>query len=52
MLRLTVNGRPVECDDGSTLMAAARAAGFDLPALCDDYRLTPAGAGVRRTGHL
>jgi formate dehydrogenase major subunit len=44
MLRVTVNGRPVECDKGATLLAAIRRAGADVPTLCDDPRLKPIGA--------
>src|SRR5688572_10448909 len=44
MLHLTVNGKPTECKDGSTLLAAVRAAGADVPTLCNDPRLEPIGA--------
>ncbi|MBM4155717.1 MAG: 2Fe-2S iron-sulfur cluster binding domain-containing protein, partial [Lentisphaerae bacterium] len=32
--RLVVEGRPVEVDDGATLIDAAALAGFDIPTLC------------------
>jgi NADH-quinone oxidoreductase subunit G len=34
MIRLTVNGRSVEVDDGLTLLDAAQAAGVHIPTLC------------------
>lgn len=34
MIHLTVNGKPVEVPEGSTLMEAAQAAGFHVPSLC------------------
>jgi len=39
MIRLTVNGRPVETSDGSTLLDAAREAGIHVPTLCHYPRL-------------
>ena len=39
LIRLTVNGRPVELQDGSTLLDAARAAGVHVPTLCHHPRL-------------
>lgn len=44
MLRITVDGTPVTCAPGVTLLEAARGAEIDIPALCHDPRLTPAGA--------
>lgn len=38
-IRLTVNGRPVEVDDGATLLGAVRAAGVSVPTLCHHPRL-------------
>lgn len=34
MIHLTVNGKPVEVPEGSTIMKAAEAAGFHVPSLC------------------
>jgi len=39
MIRLTVNGRSVELDNGSTLLDAAREAGVYIPTLCHYPRL-------------
>ena len=39
MIKLTVNGRPVEVNDGSTLLDAAREAGVHIPTLCHYPRL-------------
>jgi formate dehydrogenase major subunit len=44
MLRLTVNGRPVECAPGTSLLQVIRDAGLDIPTLCHDPRLQPTGA--------
>lgn len=44
MLHLIVNGRPVECAEGSTILNALRSVGGDVPNLCDDPRLEPIGA--------
>lgn len=44
MPRLTINGEAVECAAGTSLLAAIRAAGHDVPTLCDDPRLRPIGA--------
>jgi formate dehydrogenase major subunit len=44
MPRLTINGQPIECRQGATLLAAARGAGIEIPTLCDDPRLAPIGA--------
>lgn len=34
MVRLTIDGRPVEVEEGSSILAAARAAGVHIPTLC------------------
>ena len=34
MLHLTINGKPVEVPEGSTIMEAAEAAGVKVPSLC------------------
>jgi NADH-quinone oxidoreductase subunit G len=39
MIKLTINGRPVALNDGSTLLDAAREAGVYIPALCHYSRL-------------
>jgi bidirectional [NiFe] hydrogenase diaphorase subunit len=44
MVNLTVNGQLVSVPEGSTLLQAVRAAGFDLPTLCYHEGLAPYGA--------
>ncbi len=44
MLRLTLNDAPVECPDGATVLQAIQANACEVPALCHDPRLKPAGA--------
>ncbi|ROQ26334.1 formate dehydrogenase major subunit [Streptomyces sp. PanSC19] len=44
MTRLEVDGVPVELPPGASLLDAVRAAGADLPTLCHDDRLRPAGS--------
>ena len=44
MIRLSVAGRRVEVPEGATVLAAARAAGEAVPALCQDDRLSPQGS--------
>ena len=39
MIKLTINGRAVELNDGSTLLDAAREAGVYVPTLCYFPRL-------------
>ena len=46
MIRLTVNGRRVDLEDGGTLLDAARKAGIHVPTLCHYPGLPP------RSGHL
>ena len=41
MIKLTVNGRSIEVNDGSTLLDAAREAGVYIPTLCYYPRLPP-----------
>jgi predicted molibdopterin-dependent oxidoreductase YjgC len=41
---LTLNGSEVDLIDGETLLAAARRHGVEIPTLCHDPRLEPAGA--------
>jgi formate dehydrogenase major subunit len=42
-MRLTVDDVPVTVPEGSSILDATRAAGQDIPTLCHDDRLTPAG---------
>ena len=44
MLSLTIDGREVEVDDGSTILEAAEAAGVYIPTFCYHKRLMPFGA--------
>lgn len=41
---ITINGQKVEAQAGQTVLAAARAAGFDIPTLCHHPALAPIGA--------
>ena len=34
MIHLTINGKNVEVEEGSTILAAARKANIDIPTLC------------------
>jgi len=43
-MKLCVNGRVIEVTHGATLLQATRAAGIEIPTLCHDDRLKPAGA--------
>ncbi len=43
-MNLGVNGRAIEVPDGSTVLQATRLAGVEVPTLCQDDRLKPAGA--------
>jgi formate dehydrogenase alpha subunit len=44
MIRLTVDGRELQAAQGATVLEAALAAGIDIPHLCHEPRLAPAGA--------
>ncbi|MGD9628757.1 MAG: formate dehydrogenase subunit alpha [Pyrinomonadaceae bacterium] len=44
MIRATINGIDAKFPDGVTVLAAARAAGNEIPTLCSDDRLEPIGA--------
>ncbi len=44
MISLTIDGRPVEAPEGSTVLQAARAHGITIPTLCDHPALKPLGA--------
>lgn len=41
MVQVTMDGRPVEPPEGSTVLQAARVAGIDIPTLCDHPSLKP-----------
>lgn len=43
-MKLHINGRSLEVADGSTVLHASRLAGVEVPTLCHDDRLKPAGA--------
>ena len=43
-VNLTIDGRPVTAEPGNTILQAARAAGIDIPTLCQDDRLEPFAA--------
>src|SRR5262249_58069253 len=40
---LTVDGQQITVPDGTTIWAAAKAAGIDIPVLCHDERYDPVG---------
>ena len=44
MIGVRVDGRPVEVDEGQTILAACRLAGVDTPTLCWAQNLTPQNA--------
>jgi formate dehydrogenase major subunit len=44
MLRVIVDGHPVDIGEGSTVLAAVQRAGASVPHLCHDQRLQPSGA--------
>jgi len=44
MIRATINGQAADFPDGITVLNAARAAGIEIPTLCNDDRLKPVGA--------
>ncbi len=44
MIRLTINGSPLQVDEGSTVLEAARLYGIPVPTLCHADGLTPYGA--------
>lgn len=41
MIRVTINGNPLEFDEGITVWEAARFQGIDIPTLCHHEKLTP-----------
>jgi heterodisulfide reductase subunit A len=44
MISLKINGQPVEVEDGSTILQAARKLGIDIPTLCHHDILKPTAA--------
>lgn len=43
MVQLTINGKQIEAPEGTTVLAAAKKAGIDIPTLCAQKELTPFG---------
>ena len=43
-IKLTIDGREVEADEGATVLDVARRAGIKIPTICDHKDLTPYGA--------
>ena len=43
MIELEIDGSRVEVEEGTTIFAAARAAGIDIPVLCHNPRMEPVG---------
>ncbi|RPI26867.1 MAG: formate dehydrogenase subunit alpha, partial [Actinomycetota bacterium] len=43
-MNLTIDGRPVAAEPGTTILHAARRVGVDIPSLCQDDRLEPLAA--------
>ncbi len=43
MIKLTIDGKPIEVAEGTTLLQAARANGITIPTLCDHPALKPYG---------
>ena len=39
-----IDGNELACEKGETILQAARRAEIEIPTLCHDDRLTPAGA--------
>ena len=44
MVKLTIDGKAVEVQEGSTILEAANEAGIDIPTLCYHESLSPAGS--------
>ena len=44
ILRICINGKPLDVAAGETLLTSARLAGIHIPALCSDPRVKPLGA--------
>ena len=43
MVQLTINGKSIEVPEGTTVLAAAKRNGIDIPTLCAQKELTPFG---------
>jgi len=43
MINLTINGKQITADDGSTILQASLKNGIYIPNLCADKRLRPYG---------
>ena len=43
MIKLTIDGKPIEVQEGTTVLEAAEAAGVYIPTLCHHPQLTPYG---------
>ncbi|NTV36439.1 MAG: molybdopterin-dependent oxidoreductase [Anaerolineaceae bacterium] len=43
MINLTIDNKQIQVEDNSTVLQAAKAAGIDIPTLCDHPELTPWG---------
>lgn len=44
MVRLTIDNKPIEVDEDSSILSAAEKAGITIPTLCENEELSPAGA--------
>ena len=42
-IKLEIDSKPVEADEGTTILQAARKIGIDIPTLCYDERMAPYG---------
>jgi formate dehydrogenase major subunit len=40
-LKITINGKKIDAEQGETILAAATRAGFEIPTLCNQPELTP-----------
>ncbi len=43
MVQITINGKQIEAQEGTTVLSAAKQAGIDIPTLCAHKELTPFG---------
>ncbi len=43
MIKLTIDDKPLEVAEGTTVLNAARGAGIEIPTLCEHHHLTPYG---------
>jgi NADH dehydrogenase/NADH:ubiquinone oxidoreductase subunit G len=44
LVNIQIDGKTVQAPEGATVLQAAKAAGIEIPTLCDDDRLEPYGA--------